>query len=176
MFCFIKKSFFIGSLFSSSLVSTTPLSCISMDNQACKVRPEIINVSSNNPVLYHFSIKTIKCSGSCNDINDPYAKICVPDAVNDLNVKVFNRMSGTNETRRIKWHETCKCKCSLDESFGNNKQCWNNDKCRRKCEELIDKGVCHKGYAWNPSNCECECDKSCDVGRYLDYENCKVGG
>ena len=85
-------------------------------------------------------------------------------------------MSGTNETRRIKWHETCKCKCSLDESFGNNKQCWNNDKCRRKCEELIDKGVCHKGYAWNPSNCECECDKSCDVGRYLDYKNCKVGG
>ena len=39
--------------------------------------------------------------------------------------------------------------------------------------ELIDKGVCDKGYAWNPSNCKCECDKSCDVGEYLDYENCK---
>ena len=38
---------------------------------------------------------------------------------------------------------------------------------------MIDKGVCDKGYAWNPSNCECECDKSCDVGEYLDYENCK---
>ena len=71
--------FFIGSLFLSSLVSTTPLSCISMNNQACKVRPEIVNVNSNEPVFYPFSIKTSKCSGSCNNINDPYAKICVLD-------------------------------------------------------------------------------------------------
>ena len=38
---------------------------------------------------------------------------------------------------------------------------------------MIDKGVCDRGYIWNPSNCECECDKSCDVGEYLDHENCK---
>ena len=37
---------------------------------------------------------------------------------------------------------------------------------------MIDKGSCDKGFIWNPSNCECECDKSCDVGEYLDYENC----
>ena len=78
MFRFIKKCFFIGS-FSSNLVSTTTLSFISMNNQACKVRPEIINVNSNEPVFYPF--KTSKCSGSCNNINDPYAKICVPDSV-----------------------------------------------------------------------------------------------
>ena len=77
MFRFIKKCFFIGSLFLSSLVSTTSLSCISMNNQARKVRPEIINVNSNKPVFYPFSIKTNKCSGSCNNISDPYAKICV---------------------------------------------------------------------------------------------------
>ena len=58
MFRFIKKCFFIGSLFSSNLVSTTTLSFISMNNQACKVRPEIINVNSNEPVFYPFSIKT----------------------------------------------------------------------------------------------------------------------
>ena len=33
--------------------------------------------------------------------------------------------------------------------------------------------MCNKGFIWNPSNCECECDKACDVGEYLDYENCK---
>ena len=55
----------------------------------------------------------------------------------------------------------------------NNKQRWNDDKCWCECKELIDKGVCDRGYIWNPSNCECECDKSCDVGEYLDYENCK---
>ena len=38
---------------------------------------------------------------------------------------------------------------------------------------MIDKGVCNKEFIWNHSNCECECDKSCDVGEYLDYENCK---
>ena len=83
------------------------------------------------------------------------------------------RMSRTNETRHIKWHETCKCKCRLDASICNNKQCWNNNKCRCECKELIDKGVCDRGCIWNPSNCECECDKSCDVGEYLDYKNCK---
>ena len=82
-------------------------------------------------------------------------------------------MSRTNETRHVEWHETCKCKCRLDASVCNNKQRWNNDKCWCECKELIDKSVCDKGYIWNPSNCECECDKSCDVGEYLDYENCK---
>ena len=171
MFVLIKKVFHIGSLFLSRLISTTLLSCISMNNQACKVRPEIVNVNSNEAVFYPFSIKTSKCTGFCNSINDPYAKLCVPDDVKDLNIKVFNLMSITNETRHIKWHEMCKCKCRLDASVCNNKQRWNDDKCRCECKELIDKGVCDKGYACNPS--ECECDKPCDVGEYLDYENCK---
>ena len=80
-----------------------------MNNQACKVRPEIVNFNSNEPVFYPFSIKTSKYSGNCNNINDPYAKICVPNAVKDLTVEVFNLMSRTNETRHMKWHEMCKC-------------------------------------------------------------------
>ena len=75
MFVFIKKIVHIGSLFLSSLVSTTSLNCISMKNQECKVRPEIINVNSNEPIFYPFSIKTSKCSASCDNINDPYAKM-----------------------------------------------------------------------------------------------------
>ena len=132
MFVFIKKIFYIGSLFLSSLVSTSSLNCISMENQECKVRPEIINVNSNEPIFYPFSIKTSKYSGSCNNINDPYAKTCVPNVIKDLNVKGFNSMSRTNETRHIKWHEKCKCKCRLDASVCNNKQGWNNDNCRCK--------------------------------------------
>ena len=102
MFVFIKKIFLAGLAFLSSLASTTLLSCISMNNQVRKVRPEIIHVNSNEPVFYPFSIKTSKCSGSCNNINDPYAKICVSDVVKKLNVKVFNLISRTNETRHIK--------------------------------------------------------------------------
>ena len=71
MFVFIKKILYIGSLFLSSLISTTSSNCISMNNQVCKIRPEIINVNSNEPIFYPFSIKTSKCNGSCNNINDP---------------------------------------------------------------------------------------------------------
>ena len=93
-----------------------------MNNQTCKARPEIANVDSNNPIFYPFSIKTSKCSCNCNNINDPYAKICVPDVVKSLNVKVFNLTSRTNETKKIKWHETFKCECRLDAIVCNNKQ------------------------------------------------------
>ena len=82
-------------------------------------------------------------------------------------------MSRTAETRYIEWHETGKCKCRLDAIVCNNKQRWNKNKCRCECKELIHKGVCGKGFIWNPSNCECEYHKACDVGEYLDYENCK---
>ena len=101
IFRFVKKVFFIGLTILSNFTNAIPLSCISMKNQECKTRPQVVNVNSNNPIFYPFSIKTSKCSGSCNNINNPYAKICVPDVVKDLNVKVFNLMSRTNETRFI---------------------------------------------------------------------------
>ena len=108
MFRFIKEVCFTGltilssvNLLSAAPLTLTPLRCISMTNQECKVRPQIVNVNSDEPVFYPFSIKTSKCSGSCNNINNPYAKLCVPDVVKNLNVKVFNVMSRTNETRQI---------------------------------------------------------------------------
>ena len=173
IFGFFKKVFFIGLTILSSLTNAIPLSCISMKNREYKTRPQVINVNSNNPIFYPFSIKTSKCSGNFNNINYPYAQICVPDIIKNLNVKVFNLMSRTNETRSIKWHETCKCICRLNEIICNNKQRWGEEKCRCECKELIDKGVCDKGFIWNPSNCECECDKACNVGEYLNYDNCK---
>ena len=82
-------------------------------------------------------------------------------------------MTLTNETRSIKWHETCKCICRLDKIICNNKQRWNKDKCRCEYKELNDKGVCDKGFIFDPSNCECECDKSCNISQYLDYSDCR---
>ena len=101
MFGFIKK-IILTVLSCVNPLSATSLSFISMNNQECKVRPEIINVNSDEPVFYPFSIKTSKCSGSCNNINDPYAKMCVTDVIKNLNVKVFSLMSRTNKTRHIK--------------------------------------------------------------------------
>ena len=95
------------------------LSCISMNNQECKVRPQIVNINRDDPMFFPSSIKTRKCSGSCNNSNNPNAKLCVPDIVKKLNVKVFNLMSETNETRHLEWHETCTCICRLDGSVRN---------------------------------------------------------
>ena len=67
--------FFTGLTILSSFTNAIPLSCISMSNQECKARPEIVNVNSNNPMFYPFSVKKSKCSGSCNNINYPYARI-----------------------------------------------------------------------------------------------------
>ena len=92
-----------------------------MNNQKCKIRSEIINVNTNEPVFYPFSIKVNKCSGSCNNINNPYAKLCVPDVVKNINVKVSIMMLFTNQARHIEWQETCKCKFRLDASIFNNK-------------------------------------------------------
>ena len=156
MFKFIKQIFISTLMFFSSLSSVNPLECVSMKNQECKVRPEIANINSNDPIFYPFSIKVNKCSGNCNNISNPYAKICTLDTVKKLNVKVFNLITLTNETRRIKWHETCKCICRLDKIICNSNQRWNEDKCRCECKELIDKSVCNKRYFFDPSNCKCE--------------------
>ena len=99
--------------------------------------------------------------------------MCYPDVIKNINVRLFNLVSRSNETRHIKWHETCKCKCRLDASVCNNRQHQDNDKCRCECKELTDKEMCDKGYIWNPSNWDCECDKSGDVGEYLDCKNCE---
>ena len=77
-------------------MSATSLNYISVNKQ------QVININSKNPIFCPFNIKINKCSGNCNNINNPYAKICVSDVIKDLNVKVFNLMSRTNETRFIK--------------------------------------------------------------------------
>ena len=165
--------FFTVLAFLSTLAGLNSLISISMTNQGCKVRPQIVSVNGDDPVFFPFSIKTSKCSGSCNNINNPCAKLCVPDVVKKVNVKLFNLVSGSNETRRIESHETCKCKYRFNSSVCNNKLRWNDDKCKCECKELINKGVCDKGIICNPSNREGECYKFCDFSEYLDHNSCK---
>ena len=112
MFTFIEKAFVV----TMSSFSWNAQKCVSTNNQKCKVIPEIININSNEPVFYRYSVKMSNCSGSCNNINGPYAKLCVRDVSKNMNVKVFNVISRTNKTRYIKWHENCKYKCRLDAS------------------------------------------------------------
>ena len=89
MFGFIRKCFFTAMTF-FNLSNVNSLECVLMNNQECKIRTEITNLNTNESIFYPYSIKINRCKGSCNTINDPYAKICVPDQIKNINLKVFN--------------------------------------------------------------------------------------
>ena len=140
--------FITMTFFSCNVLNTNALKCLSIINQENR---EIINVNSNEPSFYPYNIKVNKCTGSCNDINDPYAKLCVPNVVKNINVKVINCCQELIK-KGIEWHETCKCKCRVDASVCKNK-------CRCECKELLDKGRRDKDLFGIIVNLNVTCDR-----------------
>ena len=155
-----------------SIIKTKALECVSVVNQKCAPRPKILDVNEGvGEALFYLHLN--KCSGSCNTLDDPRAKMCVPNIIKRINMKVYNFLMRLNETRNVLWHESCKCVCRLNSSVCNSKQIWNSDACRCDCnEDFAGIIICAKGYMWNPSTCACECDMWCKPGQYLDYKNC----
>ena len=101
------------------------------------------------------------------------ARLCVPNIIKRINMKVHNFLMRLHETCNVLWHESCKCVCGLNSSVCNNKQIWNSDTCRCDCNEDFASIInCNKGYTWNPSTCECHCDMWHKTGQYLDHKNC----
>ena len=158
-----------------SIIKTKALECVSVVNQKCMPRPKILEVNEGigEALFYPYKVLVNKCSGSCNTLDNPMSKICVPKIIKNVNMQVYNFLMRLNETRNVLWHETCKCVCKLSSSVCNIKQIWNDDSCRCDCnEDLAGTKSCAKGYMWNPSTCQCQCDKWCKQGRYLDHKNC----
>ena len=158
-----------------SIIKTKALECVSVVNQKCMPRPKIFDVNEGigEALFYPYKVLVNKCSGSCNTLDNPVSKICVPKIIKNVNMQVYNFLMRLNETRNVLWHESCKCVCKLSSSVCNNKQIWNDDTCRCDCnEDFAGKIICAKGYMWNPSTCECQCDKWCKQGQYLDHKNC----
>ena len=158
-----------------SILNVNTLECLSVINQKCMARPKILDVNEGvvEALFYPYNVLVNKCSGSCNTLDDPMAKLCVPNIIKRVNMKVYNFLMRLNETRNVLWHESCKCVCRLNSSVCNSKQIWNSDTC--KCDYNEDfAGIisCNKGYTWNPSTCECQCDMWCKSGQYLDHKNC----
>ena len=158
-----------------SIIKTRALECVSVVNQKCIPRPKIldVNVGVGEALFYLYNVLVNKCSGSCNTLDNPMSKICVPKVIKNVNIKVYNILMILNETRSVLWHESCKCVCKLNSSVCNNKQIWNGDTCRCDCNKDFAGIInCTKGYTWNPSTCECQCDMWCKPGQYLDHKNC----
>ena len=148
-----------------SIIKTRALECVSLINRKCMPRPKILDVNEvvGEALFYPYNVLVNKCIGSCDTINNPIAKLCVPNIIKRIDMKVYNFLMRLNETRNVLWHESCKCVCKLNSPVCNNKQIWNSDTCRCNCT---------KEYTWNPSTCECQCDTWCKPGQYLDHKNC----
>ena len=102
MFGLVNQIFVSAMMFfSCNALNVNTLKCFSMINRKCKIRPQIININIIEPLFYPYSFKINKCSGSCNNINNPYAKMCITDVAKNINLKIFNVISRTNETRYI---------------------------------------------------------------------------
>ena len=157
------------------IIKTKALECASIVNQKCMPRLKILDVNEGvgEALFYPYNVLVNKCSGSCDTINNPKVKLCVPHVIKRVNMQVYNFLMRLNETRNVLWHESCKCICKLNSSVCNNKQIWNDDTCRCDCNEDFAGIInCTKGFTWNPSTCECQCYKWCKPGQYLDLKNC----
>ena len=149
-----------------SIIKTKALEYVSVVNQKCMPRPKILDVNEGigEALFYPYNVLVNKCSGSCNTLDNPMSKICVPNVIKGVNMQIYNFLMRLNETRNVLWHESCKCVCKLNSSVCNNKQIWNDDTCRCDCNEDFAGIIsCAKGYMWNPSTCECQCDKWCKL-------------
>ena len=138
-------------------------------------RPKILDVNEGvgEALFYPYNVLANKCSGSCNTLDNPMTKMCVPNVIKRVNMQVYNFLMRLNETRNVLWHESCKYVCKLNSSVYNNKQIWNSDTCRCDCNEDFAGIInCNKGYMWNSSTCGCQCDMRCKSGQYLDHKNC----
>ena len=158
-----------------SIIKTKVLECVSVANKKCMPRPKILDVNEGigEALFYPYKVLVNKCSGSCNTLDNPMSKLCVPKIFKNINMQLYNFLMRLNETGNVLWHESCKCVCKLSSSVCNNKQIWNDDTCRWDCnEDFAGKISYAKGYMWNPSTCECQCDKWCKQGQYLDHKNC----
>ena len=117
-------------------------------------------------MTFPYKIKVDKCVGNCNDVENPYFKVCLPDVAKNISVKSFDLISRKNVLKNISFHQSCKCDCLLDEKVCNNKQKWNEEKCRWECLEIKDRDI---DFSWNVVNCSCEMKKlaalieECDV-------------
>ena len=139
MFGLIKK-IFIG-LLTGLVNGSNHTKWVSLSNQKCEIQLTFTNLHPNENsqefCYYPFSVKLDRCDRSCNTINDLFNKACVPNKTEGLNQKYFNMITGINESKTLRKHTSCQCKCKFDEANCKSNQFWNNNKCRCEFKNII---------------------------------------
>ena len=88
--------------------------CILLSNQKCMTQPNLISLHANEHIqefhYYSFVVKLDRCVGSCNTLNDLSNKVCVPNKTEELNLSVFNIITGINKSKTLTKYISCQCK------------------------------------------------------------------
>ena len=105
-----------------------------LSNQKCEIQHTLINLNPNEYSqeefhYYPLAVKLDRCVGSCNTLNDLSNKVCVPRKTEDLNLSMFNMITGINESKTLTKDISCECKCKFYRRKCNSDQWWNSDKC-----------------------------------------------
>ena len=87
---------------------------VALNNQPCQPRQTLINLNLDELYYYPFVVSVSKCGGSCNTIDDPFGRICVPNKIEDINLKLFNMINGINESKTLSKHVSCECRYKFD--------------------------------------------------------------
>ena len=93
-----------------SIIKTKALKCVSVVNQECMPRPKILDVNEGvgEALFYPYNVLVNTYSGSCDTLDNPMARLCVPNIIKIINMKVYNFLIRLNETCNVLWHESCK--------------------------------------------------------------------
>ena len=91
-----------------NIIKTKPLECVSVVNQKCMPRPKTLDVNEGvgEALFYSYNVQVNKCSGSCNTLDNPITKLCVPNVIKGINMQVYKFLIRLNETRNVLWHES----------------------------------------------------------------------
>ena len=152
MFGLIKK-IFVGLLI--CLVNGSNYTkCVLLNNKKCMIQSTLIilhpNEYSEEFHYYSFSVKFDRCDGSFNALNDLSNKLCVLNKTGDLNLSVFNMITGINKSKILTKDISCECKCSFYKRKCNSDQLWHSDKSRW---EFKKHHICEKDFVSNPATC-----------------------
>ena len=131
----------------------------------CGVKKVVID---NDYMTFPYKITVDRCIGSCNDVNNPYSRVCVPDTIKNISVKLFDLISQQNDLREVSFHESCKCECLLNVTVCNDKQKWDENNCKFKC---LKQENCDVGSSWNFSSYEYEASKK--AAKLMVEEKCE---
>ena len=131
------KKLFIG-LLTSILNASNHTKCEALSNRKCKIQPTLINLHPNEHTQgschISFADNLDRRVRSCNNLNDLSNKVCAPNKPEDLNLSMFNMVTGINESKTLSKHISCKCKCKFNGTKCNSNQIWNNDKSLWECK------------------------------------------